>query len=474
MHPRHTSIAITFGVALGLLGASQSAHAEPCNDPDIGPGDVAFTSASLDVSTGEVTVQGSTSGSPGCRRLRVTVDSWSTTADVSAESFAVAVATTGLQCGQEVRLTIDCSYKLLSCQHRIMVILQCGPTCPSAAALTLTNSAGVAVGNVDCVAPGTYTATLTQPIIPSPTNQVYWTVDDASLDGNTDDMSIAVSVAAGSSHDIAVTVLPGSQCPPRTDSEQVEGCAPSECGDGHVDSGETCDGSSCPTSCSNSSGRCYELIGSAGQCDASCHEVDCPEKCAKVTACVDGDGCCQAGCTSADTDCDAPPAKCAGVTQCVKDDECCPGACDANSDNDCGCGWRFWECIELNLCWLLALAALLLASIGIVLLAFLPTASTASRWETINGLAEALTLGGIAASSLIEALIFGGVIAILFAICPCQVALGVAIGCLSGIVVVLIVLYYSGSSAVPSWILSVVLGVLGIVGMLAYYALQCA
>jgi hypothetical protein len=76
--------------------------------------------------------------------------------------------------------------------------------------------------------------------------------------------------------------------------------APSVCGNGTVEGGETCDPmSSCPTSCPAATDACFPnvLVGSAATCDAQCQVQ-------AITACTPGDGCCPHGCTFAeDTDC---------------------------------------------------------------------------------------------------------------------------------------------------------------------------
>ena len=75
------------------------------------------------------------------------------------------------------------------------------------------------------------------------------------------------------------------------------------CGNGRLDTGETCDPTDpqapCPTSCDG--GTCSTgTLANAGTCTASCTYTP-------VTACVSGDGCCGVGCTQAnDSDCPAP------------------------------------------------------------------------------------------------------------------------------------------------------------------------
>jgi len=146
--------------------------------------------------------------------------------------------------------------------------------------------------------------------------------------------------------------------------------APSKCGNGVVDPGETCDGN-CPTSCSDGNTCTSDrLAGSASQCNAVC-EFD------PILTCQGGDGCCPGGCTSAnDSDCQGPvcgnntveagetcdgncPTSCndnqactsdrllgsasqcdalcefSPVTTCRGGDGCCPGGCTGANDSDC-------------------------------------------------------------------------------------------------------------------------------------------
>jgi len=72
------------------------------------------------------------------------------------------------------------------------------------------------------------------------------------------------------------------------------GVAPGpKCGNGVVESGETCDPpSSCSTSC-NDGNACTtdQITGSIAKCDVSCTHT-------AITSCTSGDGCCPAGCNS--------------------------------------------------------------------------------------------------------------------------------------------------------------------------------
>ena len=146
-----------------------------------------------------------------------------------------------------------------------------------------------------------------------------------------------------------------------------------ECGDGVISGGETCDGD-CPTVCEDLTACVTStLVGSADACTSEC-EVE------VVSACVDGDGCCAQGCSAAtDSDCsstcgdgtvdagetcdgDCPescvaPNACSTVletgsastcsiecafepiTACVDGDGCCvPGCGDSDCDTTCGDG----------------------------------------------------------------------------------------------------------------------------------------
>jgi len=155
-----------------------------------------------------------------------------------------------------------------------------------------------------------------------------------------------------------------------------------KCGNGIIDSGETCDGN-CPTACPAMNCRARTLTGSAATCDAQCVDAG------VQTACVNKDGCCPAGCTTVnDSDCvaacgngvlegaetcESSPASplCAAITCDDKDactvdsrqgmdvtcnvacghsqitgciagarDGCCAAGCNATNDPDCAvvCG----------------------------------------------------------------------------------------------------------------------------------------
>lgn len=147
----------------------------------------------------------------------------------------------------------------------------------------------------------------------------------------------------------------------------------SECGNGVVESGESCDPpGSCPTVCDDGNACTSDtLSGSPDACDIACHVT-------AIELCADDDGCCPAACSAIDDNdcspscgngtmeagesCDPPgscPASCddrnacttdlltgsaancnvacsyTDVAVCVNDDGCCPTSCSGANDNDC-------------------------------------------------------------------------------------------------------------------------------------------
>jgi hypothetical protein len=162
-------------------------------------------------------------------------------------------------------------------------------------------------------------------------------------------------------------------CPIGCDSASDAECT-NTCGDGQVDSPETCDGD-CISNCGDACGG-LTLAGAATTCSARCVA-------GAPVGCNSGDGCCPVGCTAdEDNDCDAAatcgdgvvdqgescdgncPTSCpsAGacsvarlsgsaatcdaqcldfnVTSCVGGDGCCPSGCAPETDADCSmtCG----------------------------------------------------------------------------------------------------------------------------------------
>lgn len=186
-----------------------------------------------------------------------------------------------------------------------------------------------------------------------------------------------VASCSGSCEWTAITAcLSGDGCcPSGCTGDQDEDCN-SVCGNGQVESGETCDGD-CPTACDDGDAcTTLQLQGAAATCNAQCVTES------QVTACVGGDGCCPTGCTAdEDIDCSAtcgnstvePGEICDGncptacddgdactvevlqgsagncdaecavsetISACVNEDGCCPAACNESNDSDCSamCG----------------------------------------------------------------------------------------------------------------------------------------
>ena len=87
-------------------------------------------------------------------------------------------------------------------------------------------------------------------------------------------------------------------CPFGANANLDTDCDP-VCGNSVVETGELCDGASCPTTCADDGNVCTTevLTGATATCDALCSHP-------AITACVNADGCCAPGCTATnDTDC---------------------------------------------------------------------------------------------------------------------------------------------------------------------------
>ncbi len=173
---------------------------------------------------------------------------------------------------------------------------------------------------------------------------------------------------------------PPSETPPGTGgaaggSGGSAGAPPSTCGNGVVNSGETCDPpGSCPATCDDGNAcTVNQKVGSAETCNAICNYNP-------ILFCTSGDGCCPAGCgPTTDADCSAscgngavdagetcdPPGTCPAscddantctadqltgsaqncnvacsntpVTACTSGDGCCPSGC-GSTDSDCSGG----------------------------------------------------------------------------------------------------------------------------------------
>ena len=149
-------------------------------------------------------------------------------------------------------------------------------------------------------------------------------------------------------------------CPSACNSTNDDDCTPA-CGNGVVETGETCDPpSSCPSSCNDGMACTTDTrTGASSTCDVRCTNT-------AITTCTDGDGCCPSGCTGSDSDCtaacgDGTCTASAGemCTSCASDcdnrtlgvcgnGECQSGETSASCQADCGpspwsSSWATWE-----------------------------------------------------------------------------------------------------------------------------------
>ncbi len=179
-------------------------------------------------------------------------------------------------------------------------------------------------------------------------------------------------------HEPVVDCISGDGCCPEDCDALTDSDCGVVCGNGVLESGETCDPpSSCPNTCDDGETCTSDVMtGSPATCDVSCsHQT--------ITECVSGDGCCPAGCdqtsdadcgavcdngvlesgetcdpiSSCPTDCDdndvcttdimnGSPSTCnvvcgnQPITNCGGAEGCCPSDCNANNDPDCSpeCG----------------------------------------------------------------------------------------------------------------------------------------
>jgi hypothetical protein len=170
----------------------------------------------------------------------------------------------------------------------------------------------------------------------------------------------------------------GDSCCPATCNGASDSDCSSSCGNGAIETGETCDPvASCPANCDDGNACTVDrMTGSAANCNVDCSHIT-------IGSCASGDGCCPPGCDAAvDTDCSGScgngvveagetcdpantcPESCddsnactldqligssatcdvacnhTPITTCVGTDGCCPAGCGAADDSDCSssCG----------------------------------------------------------------------------------------------------------------------------------------
>ncbi len=125
------------------------------------------------------------------------------------------------------------------------------------------------------------------------------------------------------------------ECPPGESCTTEGRCVSSFCGNGRVDTGESCDSAItegagvCPTECPDDGNQCTQetLFGFSEDCDSECRAT-------VINDCSPGDGCCPAGCNAAnDLDCSA---NCDNGVVDTEDGETCdpPSSCPTEADCD--------------------------------------------------------------------------------------------------------------------------------------------
>jgi hypothetical protein len=121
-------------------------------------------------------------------------------------------------------------------------------------------------------------------------------------------------------------------CPDGANANSDSDCEP-RCGNGVVEDGELCEGSSCPSSCPEDDDPCTTdgLTGSRASCDAACARTP-------VTRAMNGDGCCPNGVNPAnDNDCQ----RCGDELWDMDNEACDLGA---PSSLPGGRRWDKWSC----------------------------------------------------------------------------------------------------------------------------------
>ncbi|MBT6489569.1 MAG: hypothetical protein HOK97_07400, partial [Deltaproteobacteria bacterium] len=101
---------------------------------------------------------------------------------------------------------------------------------------------------------------------------------------------------------------------------------PGECGNGIVETGETCDGD-CRTSCNDAIACTTDILsGDPASCNVACEYTE-------IAACANDDGCCPPGCSfETDSDCSATCGN--GV---IDSGELCDGDCPTSCDDGVSC-----------------------------------------------------------------------------------------------------------------------------------------
>ena len=124
----------------------------------------------------------------------------------------------------------------------------------------------------------------------------------------TEDTVEGTGCAATCVHAPVTSAADGDGCCPAGATSDVDNDCSITCGNGTVESNETCDtaitsgAGACPTSCNDTMVCTSDALVSGGTCNAACSY-------SAITQPMSGDGCCPSGATYAtDTDCPQPPA----------------------------------------------------------------------------------------------------------------------------------------------------------------------
>ncbi len=160
-------------------------------------------------------------------------------------------------------------------------------------------------------------------------------------DGNactSDELTGSANNCSASCSNIPVTscVSGDGCCPTGCTAAMDADCGPT-CGNGVVETGETCDGN-CAASCNDNVACTADSVsGSAAQCNLQCSNTP-------ITSCQSGDGCCPGGCTfPTDQDCACQPLACgAAGRQCGAPADGCGGTLN------CGTCQNGFTCSNFN------------------------------------------------------------------------------------------------------------------------------
>ncbi len=140
--------------------------------------------------------------------------------------------------------------------------------------------------------------------------------DGTDCESATCESSLCVSAACVQGGAIVTACVGGDACCPTVCTHVDDSDCPIACGDGRIETGETCDPvASCPTSCDDADACTQDVLsGEPASCTSKCGHV-------AIADCANDDDCCPPGCSQGnDNDCSAD----------------CPTAADACGDRNCG------------------------------------------------------------------------------------------------------------------------------------------